>query len=90
MGDLQFNDRVHLLGCAVPQEFGWYKNIPCIESIDTSNPVMATLEDVIYRGNGLDKKPKANMNDHLYIENKDIDFDLLTHNLDMFKKINNL
>ena len=90
MGDLQFNDRVHLLGCAVPQEFGWYKNIPCIESIDTSNPVMATLEDVIYRGNGLNKKPKANMNDHLYIENKDIDFDLLTHNLDMFKKINNL
>ncbi len=37
-------DRVHLLGCAVPQEFGWYVDMPFIESIDTSNPIMAALE----------------------------------------------
>jgi hypothetical protein len=37
-GALNPNDRVHLLGCSVPQEFGWYKGINCIESIDTSNP----------------------------------------------------
>jgi hypothetical protein len=34
-------DRVHLLGTASPIEFGMYKNIEFIESIDTSNPIMA-------------------------------------------------
>ena len=28
-------DRIHLLGCNIPQEFSWYKNMPFIESIDT-------------------------------------------------------
>lgn len=90
MGDLTQDDRVHLLGCQVPQEFGWYEGINCIETIDTSNPVMATLEDVAYKNNGLNHKPKPNMNDNLYIENDKIDFDLLTYNLDMFRKINNI
>ena len=89
-GELKQDDRVHLLGCAVPQEFGWYKGINCIESIDTSNPVMATLEDVKYDWFGLDKKPKANMNDYFYMLNDQVDFDLLTYNLDMFRKINSL
>ena len=89
-GELRQDDRIHLLGCAVPQEFGWYENINCIESIDTSNPVMATLEDVQYRNHGLYKKPKANMNDFFYMLDDQIDYDLLTYNLDMFKKINNL
>ncbi len=89
-GELRQDDRIHLLGCAVPQEFGWYEDINCIESIDTSNPVMATLEDVQYRNHGLYKKPKANMNDFFYMLDGQIDYDLLTYNLDMFKKINNL
>ena len=61
------NDKIHLLGCAVPQEFGWYKGYNCIESIDTSNPVMAALEDTRYNLWGLDSKPKANMNDYYYM-----------------------
>ena len=89
-GELRQDDRIHLLGCAVPQEFGWYEDINCIESIDTSNPVMATLEDVQYRNHGSYKKPKANMNDFFYMLDGQIDYDLLTYNLDMFKKINNL
>ena len=40
--------KFHLLGCSIPQEFGWYDNNPRIESIDTSNPVMAALEEVSY------------------------------------------
>ena len=90
MGDLKQDDRVHLLGCAVPQEFGWYENINCIESIDTSNPVMAALEDVQYKNYGLYKKPKANMNDYFYMLNNQVDYDLLDYNLAMFRKINNL
>jgi hypothetical protein len=68
--DKQFKDiKFHLLGCAVPQEFGWYYNHPQIESIDTSNPVMAALEGTTYsNGTGLNEKPKANMNEYFDIE----------------------
>ncbi len=55
MGDIKQDDRIHLLGCAVPQEFGWYKDINCVESIDTSKPVMATLEGTRYTLAGLNK-----------------------------------
>tara|TARA_R110000751_G_scaffold1379_8_gene5202 strand:+ start:2021 stop:2812 length:792 start_codon:yes stop_codon:yes gene_type:complete len=87
-GELKQDDRVHLLGCAVPQEFGWYKDINCIESIDTSNPVMATLEDIKYSNQGLIKKPKANMNDYFYMLGSQVDYDLLEYNIDKFRKIN--
>jgi hypothetical protein len=84
------NDRVHLLGCAVPQEFGWYKGFNFIESIDTSNPVMATLEGIRYNNAGLDFKPKANMNDYFYMLLDQVNFDLLVHNLSKFREINDL
>lgn len=82
--------RVHLLGCNVPQEFGWYENIECIESIDTSNPVMAALEKTLYGFNGLLNKPKINMNQAQEMSIESIDMDYYHHNMDMFKLINNL
>jgi hypothetical protein len=85
IGAILKKDRVHLLGCQVPQEFSWYKDMPFIETIDTSNPVMATLDGIKYGENGLTEKPKANMNDHFYTT--DIDYDLLDWNLKMFKKL---
>ena len=84
------SDRIHLLGCSVPQEFGWYRGFECIESIDTSNPVMATLENIRYLNVGLDKKPKANMNDFFYMGGDKIDYNLLDYNLSKFKQINNI
>jgi hypothetical protein len=84
------NDRIHLLGCAVPQEFGWYKGYDCIESIDTSNPVMAALERERYNLWGLDKKPKANMNDYYYMLEEEVNWELLTDNLTKFRYINDL
>jgi len=90
MGDIKQDDRIHLLGCAVPQEFGWYKDINCVESIDTSNPVMATLEGTRYTLARLNKKPKANMNDYFYMAGEDINYDLLEDNLTSFRMINNL
>lgn len=83
-------DRIHLLGCSVPQEFGWYKGYECIESIDTSNPVMAALEGIRYTTAGLDKKPKANMNDYYYMLENEVNWDLLTDNLTRFRYINDL
>ena len=84
------NDRIHLLGCAVPQEFGWYKGYECIESIDTSNPVMAALEGTRYNLWGLDSKPKANMNDYYYMLDSEVNWELLTDNLTKFRYINDL
>lgn len=80
-------DRVHLLGCQVPQEFSWYKDMPFIETIDTSNPIMATIDKLSYTKNGLTEKPKANMNDHFYMSAEEMDFDLLDHNINSFKKL---
>ena len=84
------NDRVHLLGCSVPQEFGWYRGYKFIESIDTSNPVMAALEEMWYTEAGLDRKPKANMNDYFYMLSDQINWDYLTNNLYKFREINDL
>ena len=82
--------KLHLLGCSLPQEFGWYDNNPRIESIDTSNPIMAALEGVKYGENGLNVKPKANMNDHFDIDFKDIQHTLIRYNTLKFLSINNI
>jgi hypothetical protein len=79
------NDRVHLLGCQVPQEFSWYKDMPFIETIDTSNPIMATLDGIQYGRNGLTEKPKSDMNHNFYTT--DLDYNLLDWNLRMFRKL---
>ena len=84
------DDKIHLLGCAVPQEFGWYRGYKQIESIDTSNPVMAALEDTLYDYSGLTSKPKANMNDHFNIKFIDIDYEDILHNTTLFREINGI
>ncbi len=55
-GLINKSDRVHLLGCNIPQEFSWYKDMPFIESIDTSNPVIHGLAGVKYEEWGLEEK----------------------------------
>jgi hypothetical protein len=85
MGLIKSNDKVHLLGCQVPQEFSWYKGMNFIETIDTSNPIMATLDGIQYSRNGLTEKPKSNMNDNFYTT--DLDYNLLDWNLRMFRKL---
>jgi len=78
-------DRVHLLGTAGVFEFPMYKNIECIESIDTSNPIMAAIDNIKYT-NGLHEKPIPNMNSCSNISIDDINVDLVYHNVKMFKK----
>jgi hypothetical protein len=85
--------KFHLLGCSIPQEFGWYDNqdfVKRIESIDTSNPVMAALDGTRYNSNGLNYKPNANMNDFYDIDFKDVDYGLVLENTKTFRKINNI
>jgi esterase/lipase superfamily enzyme len=79
--------KVHLLGTACPFEFSLYKNMSFIESIDTSNPIMATIDGTRYNTLGMHSKPKSNMNDNVYMDLKDIDKELLYHNIESFKNL---
>jgi len=83
-------DRVHLLGTASPIEFGLYNGIKCIESIDTSNPVMAAIGEMPYTNMGLSSKPLANMNKYQDVSLEFVNEDLVEYNVEMFRKINGL
>ena len=82
--------KMHLLGTSSPIEFGMYSNIPNIETIDTSNPIMAAIGEVPYHNMGLNAKPKANMNDYQEVDIESIDINLIEYNVEQFRKINNL
>jgi hypothetical protein len=84
------NDRVHLLGTASPIEFGMYKNMPFVESIDTSNPIMAAIEGGVYSNMGLGSKPTANMNNYQTIPIEEVSEVVLDYNIKMFRQINGL
>ncbi len=90
MGLIGNSDRIHLLGCSLPQEFLYYKDIKQIESIDTSNPIMAAFDDNPYKNWGLDSKPKTKIDEVIDTEfNSDI-FNTIKHNTTFFKFINNI
>ena len=59
-----------------------------VETVDTSNPVMAALEGTKYNEDGLKEKPSANMNDHFDITIDNVNLELLEHNIKTFRKIN--
>tara|TARA_R110001599_G_scaffold211810_1_gene409339 strand:+ start:1240 stop:2046 length:807 start_codon:yes stop_codon:yes gene_type:complete len=85
----QFKDtKFHLLGCSIPQEFGWYDNHPQIESIDTSNPVMSAIEQIEYKYHGLDCKPEANMNEYFDMEENELEYGSVLYNVNKFRRIN--
>jgi hypothetical protein len=90
LGIIQNNDRIHLLGCSVPQEFGYHKFNSYIESIDTSNPIMAAIQGLKYNTWGLFEKPIINMNECFEISLNEINIELINHNVKQFKQINNL
>ena len=83
-------DRIHLLGTASPIEFGLYKNIKCIESIDTSNPIMAGIEKRMYYSLGISPKPVANMNKYQDVSEDFIEPELIKYNVRKFREINGL
>ena len=83
-------DRVHLLGTANPIEFGLYKNIKCIESIDTSNPIMAGVEKRMYHQLGISPKPVANMNKYQDVSEDFIETEIIEYNVRKFREINGL
>lgn len=90
MGLIGNSDRIHLLGCSLPQEFLYYKDIKQIESIDTSNPIMAAFDKSPYKNWGLDSKPKTKIDEVIDTEFDSDIFNTIKHNTTFFKLINNI
>ena len=85
-GLIEKSDRVHLLGCALPQEFAYYDDFPFIESIDTSNPIIHGLEGIKYSTNGLFTKSSTKIDTiGLTPMTPEILYNI-NHNLTQFKK----
>lgn len=88
--DICDTDKIHLLGCAIPNEFLYYKGYKFIDSIDTSNPIMAAIDGNYYGGSGLINKPKSNMNNVFDIDFKNIDINKIEYNVLKFKSLNQI
>jgi len=84
------HDRVHLLGCNLPQAFLYYKDFPFVESIDTSNPIIHGLEGIRYSEGGLLRKSSQKIDkDFTQKVSREQIYNIL-HNVEMFRTINNL
>jgi hypothetical protein len=66
------------------------KILECIESIDTSNPIMAAVGEIPYTKMGLHSKPLANMNKYQDMSIEFLNEDIVEYNVSMFREINGL
>ncbi len=91
-GIWNWNKPHHLLGVQLPQEFSFYKNnnIYNIRSIDTSNPIMAGINNEYYSSTlGLNKKPSGLLADNIELHVSDDQREAIIYNINCFKKIVN-
>lgn len=89
-GIWNWNKPHHLLGCSLAREFRWYvdNNIYNIKSVDTSNPIVASMHGLKYNDEyGLTEKPSTLLADMIDHEITDSEFELVQYNTKMFKKI---
>ena len=81
----------HLLGCSLSYEFGYYTNDECwnfIESIDTSNPVVAGLKGLEYiPGFGLNQKPSQKLFTMINESVSEDQWKKIEHNIKSFAEI---
>lgn len=84
------SDEIHLLGCSLPQEFLYYKEIKQIKTIDTSNPIIHGLEGIRYSEGGLLHKSKQKIDSNFTQKITQEQIDNILYNVEMFRKINNL
>lgn len=85
-----WNKPVHLLGCALPQEFSYYvrNNIHNIRSIDTSNPIVHGLFNIKYNSTfGLKSKVKQKLADLIKSEPTNDQLDTIRYNIAQFRNI---
>jgi hypothetical protein len=89
-GTINVDKPHHLLGCGLPQEFDSYRGYNWIDSLDTSNPVVAGIKGIRYNGTkGLEDKPSQKL---FTMINQNIDDDTLGkiyYNIECFRSIVN-
>lgn len=89
-GVINTNKPHHLLGCGLPQEFSSYKDFKWIDSVDTSNPVVAGIKELRYNGiEGLEDKPSVKL---FTLINENVDnttLQRILYNIECFRAICN-
>lgn len=87
---INVNKPHHLLGCGLPQEFAAYRNYTWIDSLDTSNPVVAGIKGIRYNGvQGLEDKPSQKLYTMINDTVDSEQFDNITYNIKTFREIVN-
>ena len=81
------NTPIHLLGCSLPQEFSYYRDMKFIESVDTSNPVVHGLKAILYKDNGLTDKVSQKLFTLINSEVTRDQLEIVKFNIESFKKI---
>lgn len=79
----------HLLGCSLPQEMYFYRNLDWIESVDTSSPVVNGLLNIKYSIVGLDSKPATKLFTLIDDEVSDEQWQIIRYNIMMFRNFCN-
>jgi len=79
----------HLLGCSLPQEMYFYRNLNWIESVDTSSPIVNGLLNIKYSIVGLDSKPAVKLFTLIDNEVSDEQWQIIRYNIMMFRSFCN-
>lgn len=80
----------HLLGCSLPQEFSLYRDYSWIDSVDTSNPVVAGINNIRYNGvRGLEDKPSVKLFTLINYEPNHSQLSSILYNIECFRSIAN-
>jgi len=77
----------HLLGCALPQEGLYYRDLPFIYSMDTSNPVVHGIKNIPYiQGQGLWSKSSQKLFEMINHPKDDLDMGMIASNVEQFRE----
>jgi hypothetical protein len=76
----------HLLGCALPIEFLFYREgFDWIESLDTSNPIVHGIRRITYEHGGLVSKQSVKLVDLLHTVPDDEQIAYMDWNIELFR-----
>lgn len=80
------NKPVHLLGCSLPQELKYLRKYKFINSVDTSNPVICGLKNILYSNDGVSFKPSTKLFTLIDYEVNKSEWNIIKHNIETFRK----
>lgn len=85
-GIINKNKPHHLLGCALPIEFLFYREgFEWIKSLDTSNPIVHGLNNIVYEPGGLISKQSVKLVDLIHAEPTNEQLNAIMWNISCFR-----